>query len=239
MQSNYSATSVTFSSNEPTPWKCPCCMNYIIDGPKERYQTLDEHVCNPNGQSPMRTTLICSNEKCITRKNDTFWDSYGDMYGGIGIEDSEFINSNNSPFGSLGRKLNVEIYKVGLKKKTYLPPFLLLWFYQPVIEYTYKADEFGNVLKRGFNIIYLKKDDGHFNNTYCIHVTPFWRTWKFLWDRFKRNINRYEDDLNSRHLESAFKPSYNRAWVYRSFEKIVQILYPNYFKQYKSLNIEK
>ena len=68
---------------------------------------------------------------------------------------------------NFSKKSEVEIYKKGLKSKTYLPAFLCLWFLKPYIEYTYKGDEWGNVLKKGFKIKFLKKDEnGEYTSDY-------------------------------------------------------------------------
>lgn len=173
-------------------WKCPCCKSPIVEGKSEKYQTLDEHVSNPNSPSPSRPTLVCSNSECISQKSDIFWDFHGDRYGGYDLKDSDFINQNDAPFGSLSRRLNVEIYKKGLKSKKYLSPAWCLWYYQPILEHEYKADEQGKVLRHWIKIGFLKKDD-RFGKNYCIVVIPFWRTWKFLYSRFKRNIKSYRE----------------------------------------------
>lgn len=211
---------------------CPCCKSEIIIGSEKRYQTLDEHVCSPNDDSPMRLTLICSEPSCITRGHDVFWDADGDMYGGFTIPDFTFIGGNNSPFNSLARRLNIEIYKVGVKDKTELSPAWLLGFYQPIIQWEYQANENGEVLKRSFSIRYLKKAGG---KKYSVYVTPFWETARFLWDRFKRSRDNYRKTKSQFALEQMFKEANNRAWVYRTFEKLVQLRYRKYFNEYTKL----
>lgn len=213
---------------------CPCCKSEIIKGDKARFQTSEEHVSIPNATPPLRSTLVCSNSDCITRKHDTFWDWNGDRYGGYDINESEFINSNDAPFGTISRRLNVEIYKKGLKKKKYLSPKWMFNIYQPVLEWNYKSNEDGEVLKKWISISYLKKDeqDGRF----CLGVTPFWRTHQFLWHRFKNNIKRYKKNKDSYFLKKAFEPSANRSWPYRAFEKIIQALYPSHYNEYLKLS---
>lgn len=214
--------------------KCPCCKSEIVIGPKKQYETLDEHVCSPNSESPFRDTLICSNEDCITRKGNAFWDHFGDMYGGIYIPKESFIKENNSPFGSLGRKTNVEIYKVGLKSKTYLSPAWLLWFYQPFLEYNYRSNENGDVLKKSISVKFLKKDN-KISKQYTILAIPFWNTLIFLSNRFHKNKESYDKNQNTFYLINMFRPSPNRAWIYRTFERIAQHRYPAYYIKYLQL----
>lgn len=211
---------------------CPCCKSEIIKGKAERYQTLDEHVSNPNSPSPLRLTNVCSNEFCETRKHDIFWDDMGDMYGGYDLPDSAFINENNSPFGSLGRKLNVEIQKVGLKKTKYLSPKWCFGWYRPYLEWNYKSNYNGDVLKTRITVKFLKKDN---NGNYCLGVIPFWKTFAFLWNRFQNNIDRYKTKGSKDSLKRAFTPSYNRANVYKTFENIMKVLYFNSYNAYLKL----
>jgi hypothetical protein len=83
-------------------WKCPLCKAKIIKGKEQVYETLCDHVCDPNNDNlPKRVTYICSDENCKTRQHDCFWDDSGDLYGGFKINDSEYIKSNNAPFGSI------------------------------------------------------------------------------------------------------------------------------------------
>lgn len=222
-------------------WKCPSCESKITFGEVARYQTLDEHVCSPNSTPKLRRTLICSNRECITRKKNIFWDEYGDRYGGFLVKDSSFINQNDSPFGSLGRRLNVEVHKKGVKDKTYLSPLLLFNIYQPVIVFDYTADVTGKVLKKRFHIEYLKRESysGKKTKEFCIYVIPFWKTFKYLNSNFKHSLHVYKETKNDLFLTRAFEPAINRAWVYRTFEKITQILYPFYFKEYKRITEKK
>lgn len=57
--------------------RCPKCKNQLIEGKYQVYETLVEHVINPNGIRSSKPTLICPN-KCYGKK--AFWDEYGDSY---------------------------------------------------------------------------------------------------------------------------------------------------------------
>ena len=58
--------------------KCPFCTAELIPGPMERYETLLEHVSDPNGEPSMRITYIC---KCSTSEN-CFWGFNGEFFEG-------------------------------------------------------------------------------------------------------------------------------------------------------------
>jgi len=55
--------------------RCPYCKNTLYRGPKRVYETLIDHVMDPNAEDlPERRTFVC---KCSP---DMFWDQYGDVY---------------------------------------------------------------------------------------------------------------------------------------------------------------
>ena len=55
--------------------RCPYCRGPLYRGPKKVYETLLDHVTDPNNENlPQRRTLVC---KCSP---DMFWDHYGDVY---------------------------------------------------------------------------------------------------------------------------------------------------------------
>jgi hypothetical protein len=131
---------------------CPKCHEELSKDIKREFETLSDHVCNPNMTNyPLRPTFICKNEECSLSKKDIFWDEMGALYGWL---DEEI----KAPYPSFQRRIDVEIYKKGVKSKIYLHPCLMLWFLKPMIEFTYKADDYGNILKRGYKLIWLKKD---------------------------------------------------------------------------------
>ncbi|MFW5847815.1 MAG: hypothetical protein ACOCVF_02765 [bacterium] len=172
-------------------WKCPACKSKMIMAGQCEYETLGDHVFDPNKESyPPRDYYICSDEKCFTREYNIFWDYMGDRYGSIpyeiirkwGIKDCDelFIDSNDSPFGSNGRKSNVEIYKKGLKKQIWLHRIFGGWFFQPFIEFYYKANTQGEVLTRSWKLKFVKRY-GRCNG--CL-VNYWWDTWKYLYRKY-------------------------------------------------------
>lgn len=65
---------------EKDPTKlCPCCRKPLVSGKQEVFETLGDHVCDPNGIPPLRTTWVCSTDYCDLQ-GKMFWDDYGDSY---------------------------------------------------------------------------------------------------------------------------------------------------------------
>ncbi len=214
---------------ENEKWYCPVCKSEVVYEKHRNCQTLDEHVCDPNGTPSSKPTYHCSNPKCICNKQKVFWDWYGDMYGGFKIPDTTFINGNDSPFGSHSRKQNVEIYKKGLPRQKYLSPWWTLKLWQPMIEYHYKSNTDGEVLKKWTKIEFLKKTAG-FDNKYCTHVSLWSHTLNFLLKNAKRHYR-------TNQIERLFKKSNNRDFIYRFAEKLVILLYlRTYLKEGKKLD---
>ena len=60
---------------------CPSCLAILKPGPKQEYETLLDHVQDPNEENhPLRDTLVCPTKNCIVNKTGSFFDNYGDIY---------------------------------------------------------------------------------------------------------------------------------------------------------------
>ena len=61
---------------------CPFCSTELIHGKKMLYETLCEHVLDPNGfnSTPMRVTWVCPNEDCILYQMGFWSDVEGSWY---------------------------------------------------------------------------------------------------------------------------------------------------------------
>ena len=207
-------------------WYCPVCKSEIIDGKVLKYQTLNEHVCNPNGEPTKKQSYICGESDCICNENDIFWDDYGDLYGNIlQIPKGTFINENNAPFGSHSRQSNVEIYKYGLKKDLYFHPIFGLWFVKPYIDFHYKSNTDGDVLSRRFTFEFLTKPKGE--DEYYIGGSFWYGTFKYLMRKAK---NRY---INKEYTK-LFDESFNRDFIYRFTEHYIKLRYLKTFLNYKN-----
>ena len=62
--------------------RCPCCGQILRrSNDQRRYETMIEHVENPNGESPERNYLYCPNEaECALRKDRAFFDFHGGIF---------------------------------------------------------------------------------------------------------------------------------------------------------------
>lgn len=197
--------------------KCPSCNSTLEITGQERLETLGEHVSNPNGTPSLKPTYQCVNANCKCFRA-FMWDEYGDFYcNGYYHQAMEiFPDDRYAAIDSFAKKCEIEIYKKGLKDKTYLHPAWCLWFYQPFIEYHYEGNDAGEVLSKAWSIGFLGKHRGR--GRYSIVVIPFWRTWAFLWKRFIRSYK-------SGDYVRAFDRARNRSWQYQSFEWFTRTLF--------------
>jgi len=211
---------------ENLDYKCPACKTKLIVGEgTKRYETLCEHAIDPNGEPPERQYLVCPNYKCAISSSDVFWDWYGSAYGSYKLS-KHCINGLTSPFGSIERKNEIEIYKRGVTRKTMLPSWITFNIFQLYIDYHYTADTDGNVIKIRRSLEFLKKDD---KGRFLYGGSWWWGTFKYLWKKFKRN-RKYKS-------RNEFKKSFNRAFVYRAFEFIMKVRFFNsYRKSLKNKN---
>ena len=74
--------------------KCPNCKTELILSQETRkYETLNDHVCDPNGESPERFYFYCPNENCIL-STAAFWDDWGDFFS-LTDEGEKWVNENH------------------------------------------------------------------------------------------------------------------------------------------------
>lgn len=220
---------------------CPKCHKPLIYGNDEEFETLTDHVCDPNASHrPLRPTLVCNNVDCIVSKGDNFWDEGGDFYGHSRID---FKDDISSAYPSHARQMDIKIYKKGLKKKTYLHPALMLWVLEPVIEYNYEADNYGTVLKRTWQLKWLKKDCWYKKDRLGYHTYYNFPIPSIIW-HLKRNYNilkNTSDEYIVKTVEDVFEPlpSWDKRW-WRHVEKILdKIIFLKYYVIYlnKSSNL--
>lgn len=85
---------------------CPACRTELTPGEARQYETLLEHVTDPNGEAEARPTLECPNQGCPAHQDGVFWaqdgegpyrSNFGRRYG--------WIDDNPVPFGSFHRNL--------------------------------------------------------------------------------------------------------------------------------------
>lgn len=98
--------------------KCPFCKRDLIHGKSRLYETLSEHVCDPNGEDGdpgERPTWECTCEH--SKRIDAFWDDLGDIYVGNHREDSNYFVQYESAIDSTARKIDTTM---NLRKLRYL-----------------------------------------------------------------------------------------------------------------------
>ena len=61
--------------------RCPCCGEVLKESTEKcKYETLIDHVEDPNRDSPERTFFFCPNDQCALKKDNAFFDRFGDIY---------------------------------------------------------------------------------------------------------------------------------------------------------------
>ena len=137
---------------------CPLCRSELIVTGLERLETLDEHVCNPNGEVYLKDKYECLNEKCSGYRR-FIWNEDGDIYykGSIDKKTFTFIDGNDGAIGSFARRVNIEIRKRDEN-------FLLCTIFRRKIyvKYLYKSNENGDILNRRWKFEVIKKDGSYY-----------------------------------------------------------------------------
>jgi len=157
--------------------KCSICRTELVAGEMLRLETLDEHVCNPNGEIRLKQSFVCPNETCEANIQEILWNQWGDAYGTFG-KSLPFVNGLMSAFGLFARQLEVEIHK---HDEDYLLCSIPRWRFLPMkgweiwVYFIYKSDEDGNILRRKRKLRFV-------NERHCWHV---WGA-SMLWFQLKR-----------------------------------------------------
>jgi len=126
---------------------CPLCRSQLIVGPDYRYETLGEHVCDPNGARPSRPTLVCPNQSCQASWAKIFWSTDGEgPYHTNFDENYAWIDGNPLPFGSYHRGI---YFQCGYHDEDRRFIIGKLMVKRAV---TYKSDDYGH--KTGKNVHY-------------------------------------------------------------------------------------
>lgn len=74
--------------------RCPQCKTtLILSVEKVSYQTLGEHVCDPNGDPPARTYFFCPEEDCVLH-DSAFWDDDGSFYSKTDVGNNWYRNNS-------------------------------------------------------------------------------------------------------------------------------------------------
>ena len=103
---------MTLSQNGPELF-CPVCRRQLKATCEGYYETLDEHVCDPNSAPTKRTGYTCINNICVAHTLGAVWIYNGEgpydiPYYKYGIVKKASVNSIDHPFGSYWRKIKAE-----------------------------------------------------------------------------------------------------------------------------------
>jgi len=87
---------------------CPICKTTLVPGSQKKYETLADHVCNPNGSPSLRDTFNCPNESCEACKDGIFWADDGEGCYGDLRKKYPWIDNNDQPFDSPHRAIHFQ-----------------------------------------------------------------------------------------------------------------------------------
>lgn len=153
--------------------KCPCCRTELIVKRQMRLETLEEHVCNPNGEPSLKNAYECSNRDCPSVPPALVWDEFGslyvtgkDFYTSKGIP---FINNNNAPFGSFERRWNVE--RDDIRNGSFIIPCWPLKGWSVHFYCHRLADENGDVIAKKHYLCWVRPDG--YRHIWGIHMFVF------------------------------------------------------------------
>lgn len=92
---------------------CPICKKRLkIPLDRRRYETLSDHVCNPNAISPQRAYYKCDCEGA----KEIFWDLAGYVYGKVPFRKA----GSYSAIGSFARKMDDQDARQRLYQKLHI-----------------------------------------------------------------------------------------------------------------------
>jgi len=191
---------------------CPGCMKSLETDGSFTY----DDICG----SSWSMKYVCVN-------GDMKFNEFEDIYG----------HKKYAAFNSFSKKVEIEIYKKGLTKKKYLSPALTLWWLRPYIEFNYKGDEMGNILKRSYKLKFLKRND---RNEFTIHYSSSISSFLFTLKYFRKQIKYFKKNksrFSANDLRDTFElPSWDKR-IYRKLAlKFKLIFYKKIKKEIDQYN---
>ena len=208
---------------------CPCCGDKLISTGTFYYEDCCECKIHSNKYQ-------CSNEDCACHVFDCVWNDDGTFfshkmkYKRIRMI---FPNDEYAALNSFDKRMEVDIYKKGLKKEIILHPIFCLFLLKPVIEFVYKGDDWGNVISRRFKLKFLKYDKSM--KSYCIYYTSGIHMLIFCLKGFFRLLNNYKNEptkFNVKELIECFeKHKWNDSWYKRTERFILNMFYSKLKKE--------
>ena len=190
---------------------CPLCKNELVSDPDEPFFTFEDAALSQIHS----TKHICINKYCELKQHKSFWNDYGEFFSGdLSFSKSRklFPDNNYAAYNTISKRHEVEIYKNGLKKSLSLSPWLTLGWLKPEIEYIYKGDEMGNVLKKSYKLKFLYR--GH--DKKMGYTTYYTSGVSMLYRKIKRTLKDIKNYKKNKNDFSKF--SYSLLQVYKWYD---------------------
>ena len=212
--------------------RCSICKTELVPGEKKKYETLSDHVSQPNAiDYPLRSTFVCPNMDC--ELGDSFWGPDGDFYTSIRLKEYDelpFIQGNSGAFGSFWRKVKAE--EIGEKKEYGFK----LWKFWLRILFKYFCDEEGDTIVRTPRIELWVKEKDSCGYTHCNGIHMFFFCIR-QYHRRKRQfsetgIDHYYNELKDGVQRDVKWSSYDHAkWWRKAFVKYLKVFHSNHLKE--------
>lgn len=185
-------------------YKCPFCKSKLQVAGKRQYETLSEHMCDPNGKPTPKDYWKCNCDK----SQNVFWGIDGDMYGDYDLY-REICNTMKLPhhyhaawktklIGSWGRNYSRDEYYIDLfKLEGLIKLYRFFWaylYYYPTKFIKDNVNYFSTVkkIKQGFDILPNQNNkviERLIKNGYDVKRITVEGT-KYFKDRFKLKLRR-------------------------------------------------
>ena len=192
--------------------KCPCCRSELVEGEMLRLETLEEHVCDPNGEPSLKQSYYCSNPNCPTVPAKIYWNYMGERYNDS--SEVQWIDYNDAPLGSFQRKCNVEIYKKDENHLLCTIPCWPLKGWRVKAIYSYTSNENGDILSRIRKLEWI-------TNEGIIHIwgiSMLWYSIREIWRDWKLVRKNPSNNIAKIHIESYLdRANYPRAQWWRKW----------------------
>jgi len=208
---------------------CPLCKNKLITDPDEPSFIFEDAAL-----SQIHTTKhICDNKDCELY-HKSYWNDYGDFFSGnLDFKRSNelFPHNQYAAYNSIAKKHEVEIYKNGLKSKTYLSPWLTFGWLKPVIEHNYKGDEMGNILKRTYKLKFLYRSNSKEYTTY--YTSGLSKLYRKI-NRLTKQVKNYKEKNSMYSLLQIYKwynfRNQNLIWYEKFYKFYIRSFYRKILK---------
>jgi len=218
--------------------KCPACKTDLVVTGQAALETLNEHVmCH---EPTVKAVFQCPNKKCKAHEYGAVWNHGGEYYSynmtfeqSNELKEKYFIGKNDGPFGTITRRLNVEVSCAGLKKSTWLSSAWTLGWLKPVIRYKYKSNEDGEVLEKGWNMEFYRRDRGSKKGSHCILWHSDYHMIKFCLKQFLKRKESFEKATTEKNIKftakrviDEFKESSDKRRYKRIYKWLINFFYP-------------